>query len=162
MPGAKQRCRMWWTLTGNFGNMLPLDFNKSQVRAHQLPSLNLDDRYVSFPWQLANERLVSGQASTREGEDTDEELARAMDMHVMVGQGPSAHEQTAEQVIDEIDLIMQVWRPRQCHLLARVRACRWMTTRWSRWTACTPPSRVPLSRAFETRSSTPSSWRRAP
>jgi hypothetical protein len=34
-------------------------------------------------------------------------MARAMDMHIMVGQSPHDLHQTAEQVIEEIDEIMQ-------------------------------------------------------
>jgi hypothetical protein len=56
----------------------------------------------------------SGSLSARDSactDDDEDELARAMDAHVLVGQSPySAHTQTADQVIDEIDQIMQV-----CH-----------------------------------------------
>merc|ERR1719474_1980964 len=27
-------CQVWWTLTGNFGNMMPIDWSKSYTRAH--------------------------------------------------------------------------------------------------------------------------------
>lgn len=41
--------RIWWTLTGNFGNMPPLDFSKTQTRRLQLPALNLQPRKVRVP-----------------------------------------------------------------------------------------------------------------
>jgi hypothetical protein len=34
-------CQVWWTITGNFGNMMPIDWSKSTTRAKQLPTLNL-------------------------------------------------------------------------------------------------------------------------
>lgn len=40
-------CRIWWTLTGNFGNILPIDWSKSCARKLQLPALNLRPRNVS-------------------------------------------------------------------------------------------------------------------
>merc|ERR1719319_2024623 len=36
-------CQVWWTLTGNFGNMMPIDWTKSYTRAKHLPTLNLCD-----------------------------------------------------------------------------------------------------------------------
>merc|ERR1719445_1738452 len=35
-------CQVWWTITGNFGNMMPIDWSKSTARAKQLPTLNLN------------------------------------------------------------------------------------------------------------------------
>lgn len=35
--------RMWWTITGNFGNILPIDWSKSYARKVQLPVLNLNN-----------------------------------------------------------------------------------------------------------------------
>lgn len=35
--------RMWWTITGNFGNILPIDWSKSYARKAQLPVLNLNN-----------------------------------------------------------------------------------------------------------------------
>ena len=34
-------CQVWWTITGNFGNMMPIDWSKSTARAKQLSTLNL-------------------------------------------------------------------------------------------------------------------------
>lgn len=38
--------RMWWTLTGNYGNILPIDWSKSMTRRLHLPTLQLCDRQV--------------------------------------------------------------------------------------------------------------------
>lgn len=35
-------CRMWWTITGNFGNILPIDWSKSYARKLQIDSLHLE------------------------------------------------------------------------------------------------------------------------
>jgi hypothetical protein len=34
-------CQVWWTLTGNFGNIMPIDWSKTYTRAKHLPTLNL-------------------------------------------------------------------------------------------------------------------------
>ena len=33
--------QVWWTLTGNYGTMLPLDFNKTRIRRNQIEALAL-------------------------------------------------------------------------------------------------------------------------
>lgn len=38
--------RMWWTITGNFGNILPIDWTKSFSRKMHIPTLNLSDKKV--------------------------------------------------------------------------------------------------------------------
>ena len=38
--------RMWWTLTGNYGNILPIDWSKSMTRRLHLPTLQLHERPV--------------------------------------------------------------------------------------------------------------------
>ena len=40
--------RMWWTITGNYGNILPIDWSKSYVHKLQTESLNLQDKRVSI------------------------------------------------------------------------------------------------------------------
>ena len=47
---------MWWTLTGNFGNMMPIDWSRSYTRAAHLPTLNLCD-----PRHLGQGGGVEGQ-----------------------------------------------------------------------------------------------------
>lgn len=37
---------MWWTITGNFGNVLPIDWSKTYARELQEKSLNLGERKV--------------------------------------------------------------------------------------------------------------------
>lgn len=39
-------CRMWWTITGNFGNILPIDWSKTYTREKYLPVLNLNEAKV--------------------------------------------------------------------------------------------------------------------
>lgn len=39
--------RMWWTITGNFGNILPIDWSKSYSRKVHMPALNLKQPRVS-------------------------------------------------------------------------------------------------------------------
>lgn len=36
--------RMWWTITGNFGNILPIDWSKSYARKLHMPALNLNEK----------------------------------------------------------------------------------------------------------------------
>ncbi|XP_063845093.1 fasciculation and elongation protein zeta-2-like isoform X4 [Scylla paramamosain] len=36
-------CQMWWTITGNFGNILPIDWSKTYTRQQYLPVLNLNE-----------------------------------------------------------------------------------------------------------------------
>lgn len=38
---------MWWTITGNFGNILPIDWTKSFSRKMHIPTLNLSDKKVT-------------------------------------------------------------------------------------------------------------------
>ena len=39
-------CRMWWTITGTFGNILPIDWSKSYARKMHMPALNLNEAPV--------------------------------------------------------------------------------------------------------------------
>lgn len=38
--------RMWWTITGNFGNILPIDWSKSYARTLHNKVLNIGDKQV--------------------------------------------------------------------------------------------------------------------
>ncbi|XP_037272139.2 fasciculation and elongation protein Unc-76 isoform X3 [Rhipicephalus microplus] len=95
-------CQTWWTITGNFGNILPIDWSKSYARKLQLPALNLNERVKS-------ERLDGGLDN---GSDDEEELAKDLDLHALI---LSSLQQepifTAEQVLEEIDEIMQETAP---------------------------------------------------
>lgn len=93
-------CQIWWTLTGNFGNLLPIDWSKSYARKLHIPVLNLRERKDE---ENNDEGL---------GEEEDEELAHQLDMHNLIveslgGPDSDVQPQTAEEVIDEIDEIMQ-------------------------------------------------------
>ncbi|CAG9820179.1 unnamed protein product [Phaedon cochleariae] len=78
-------CQMWWTLTGNFGNILPIDWSKSYARKLQINALHLDQ---------------------------DEAVAGDLDMHALIlGTAGAPHDveplKTADEVIREIDDMMQ-------------------------------------------------------
>ncbi|KFD59007.1 hypothetical protein M514_00170 [Trichuris suis] len=96
---AMNESQIWWTLTGNFGNILPLDWSKSQTRSLQLSALNL----------LPETKLKRKGAESGTSEE-DEDLPYSMDLHDMIVSSFSpcdALPQTADQVIEEIDEIMQ-------------------------------------------------------
>lgn len=88
-------CQMWWTLTGNFGNILPIDWSKSQARKLHVPSLNLkynkrDDEVV----ELTSE---------------DEATANDLDMHNLIISSYNVDTEplkSAEEILKEIDDIM--------------------------------------------------------
>ena len=81
---------MWWTITGNFGNMMPIDWSKSTARAKQLPTLNLSHpRSQSSKKASAfhsSEDLVDGL------EDEDDLVAADLDMHSLIlSSNPQEH-----------------------------------------------------------------------
>ncbi|KAK6757351.1 hypothetical protein RB195_015276 [Necator americanus] len=86
----------WWTLTCNFGNIQPLDFDKSAIRRRMMPALDLKERKLSD----------DGGVSLSDEED----LRARMDMHQLVAHGSIGGDsppQTADQVIEEIDEMLQ-------------------------------------------------------
>ncbi|GFR11038.1 fasciculation and elongation protein zeta-2 [Trichonephila clavata] len=86
--------RMWWTLTGNFGNMLPIDWSKSYARKMQINCLNL------------NEKM--DRESGDELDVSDDEVAKDLDLHSLIISSLQQEPMfTAEQVLEEIDEIMQ-------------------------------------------------------
>jgi len=90
--------QMWWTLTGNYGNILPIDWSKSMSRRLHLPTLQLSDRQVPSEVETLSEE--------------DEAVANDLDLHALiVSQNHSELEgqplQSAEDVIKEIDDLMQ-------------------------------------------------------
>uniref|UniRef100_A0A0K0EWK2 Unc-76 (inferred by orthology to a D. melanogaster protein) n=1 Tax=Strongyloides venezuelensis TaxID=75913 RepID=A0A0K0EWK2_STRVS len=107
--------QVWWTLTGNYGNILPLDFNKTRIRADQLDALGLSS------------------SSTRHSEDSDqgydlndeEDIRQQLDFHQLVTQNLSLPNEllpvSADQVIEEIDEMIQ-----SCDLLASMTTDRTM------------------------------------
>ncbi|GFS45885.1 fasciculation and elongation protein zeta-2 [Trichonephila inaurata madagascariensis] len=87
-------CQMWWTLTGNFGNMLPIDWSKSYTRKMQINCLNL------------NEKM--DRESGDELDVSDDEVAKDLDLHSLIISSLQQEPMfTAEQVLEEIDEIMQ-------------------------------------------------------
>lgn len=92
--------RTWQSLTENFGNILPFEFEKSHTRALQLQALNL-------PSKTCNIHL------DRNDEDDDgideEELAKDFDLHSLILNSCNSHQEpmfTAEQVLREINEMM--------------------------------------------------------
>ncbi|KAK6181374.1 hypothetical protein SNE40_009238 [Patella caerulea] len=88
-------CQMWWTITGNFGNLLPIDWSTSYTRQLHTKVLNL------------------GEKREQECQDLDlsddEELAQAFDMHSLIINRLSDDDTiiSADQVISEIETMMQ-------------------------------------------------------
>jgi hypothetical protein len=64
-------CQVWWTITGNFGNMMPIDWSRSTARAKHLPTLNL---------------CVPRKKEEEVGDDNDEDdiVAADLDMHSLI------------------------------------------------------------------------------
>lgn len=90
---------MWWTITGNFGNILPIDWSKSYARQMHMPTLNLGEKT-----QQSTEDEINDLSSE------DEAVANDLDMHTLILGGlPIENEpiKTAEEVIKEIDDIME-------------------------------------------------------
>jgi hypothetical protein len=91
-------CQMWWTITGNFGNILPIDWSKSYARKLHMPALNLDEKETTTP---DDELELSSE---------DEAVASDLDMHALILGGlhqDSEPLKTADEVIQEIDDMMQ-------------------------------------------------------
>lgn len=102
-------CQVWWTLTGNFGNIMPIDWSKTYTRAKHLPTLNLCDP-----------ALPPTPATSVEGGVEDDIVAADLDMHHLIlhsdgGAGeveptntnkPVDPIKSAEEVLQEIDNII--------------------------------------------------------
>lgn len=95
-------CQMWWTITGTFGNILPIDWSKSYARKMHMPALNLNEAPASL------ERQELEDLSSE-----DEAVATDLDMHALIlssstdSHSPEEPLKTAEEVLREIDDIMQ-------------------------------------------------------
>ncbi|KAF8387080.1 unc-76 [Pristionchus pacificus] len=91
--------QLWWTLTGNFGTMLPLDVHTMKTRKLLVNSLDLNSARTD----------KSDHPYSLDGSE-DEDLRAALDMHQLVAQGPpmsaDSPPQTADQVIEEIDQML--------------------------------------------------------
>uniref|UniRef100_A0A023F4Z1 Putative kinesin-associated fasciculation and elongation protein involved in axonal transport n=2 Tax=Triatominae TaxID=70999 RepID=A0A023F4Z1_TRIIF len=89
-------CQMWWTITGNFGNILPIDWSKSYARKLHMPALNLNEN--------KDKLMDEGELSSE-----DEAVASDLDMHSLILSGFTQDTEpvkTADEVIREIDDIM--------------------------------------------------------
>ena len=82
-------CQVWWTLTGNFGNMMPIDWSKSTARAKQLPTLNLN----SHPHKSKKAQAFHSSEDLVDGlEDEDDLVAADLDMHSLIlSSNPQEH-----------------------------------------------------------------------
>ncbi|CAG2118810.1 unnamed protein product, partial [Medioppia subpectinata] len=95
--------QMWWTLTGNYGNILPIDWSKTYARSLHLPALNINASQM----RATNAANNNPNADLFDPTCDEEELAKELDMHSLIlaslQQEPIF---TAEQVLEEIDEIM--------------------------------------------------------
>lgn len=95
---------MWWTITGNFGNILPIDWSKSYARQMHMPALKLGARR---PAETPDDELNDLSSE-------DEAVANDLDMHALILSGLHTDTEpmkTAEEVIKEIDDIMDETTP---------------------------------------------------
>lgn len=101
---------MWWTITGNFGNILPIDWSKSYARQMHMPALQLgQNRPAATPDDELND--LSSE---------DEAVANDLDMHALILGGMHTDNEpikTAEEVIKEIDDIMDETTPSESDVL---------------------------------------------
>lgn len=89
---------MWWTITGNFGNILPIDWSKSYARQLHMPALQLGQRLAETPEDEIND--LSSE---------DEAVANDLDMHALILGSLHTEDEpikSAEEVLKEIDDIM--------------------------------------------------------
>ena len=70
-------CQVWWTITGNFGNMMPIDWSKSTARAKHLPTLNLAKKGLGVGGR-PNPEAAGG------GHEDDDLVAADPDMHSLI------------------------------------------------------------------------------
>lgn len=100
---------MWWTITGNFGNILPIDWSKSFARQMHVPALKLSERTAETP-----------DDEIQDLSSEDEAVANDLDLHQLI-LGGMQHDngpiQTAEEVMKEIDDIMDEQTPSEADVL---------------------------------------------
>lgn len=123
-------CQMWWTITGNFGNILPIDWSKSYARKLHMPTLNLNENKGAKGGNGARgrghhgsrkggcEKEVSTLSDEEGAEDDDEEdeddededdddaVACDLDMHSLIlsglRQGGEEEDETPLKTADEV------------------------------------------------------------
>ena len=92
--------RMWWTLTGNYGNILPIDWTKTYARKLHLPTLNMNESRNGDQMRTNINELFDPTCD-------EEELAKDLDLHSLIlASFQTEPIFTAEQVLEEIDEIM--------------------------------------------------------
>ena len=86
-------CQVWWTITGNFGNMMPIDWSKSTARAKHLPTLNLAKPGLGHGIHKGTGRVGRSaeggrnrNSSSNEDdlEEEDDIVAADLDMHALI------------------------------------------------------------------------------
>uniref|UniRef100_A0A914HL67 Uncharacterized protein n=1 Tax=Globodera rostochiensis TaxID=31243 RepID=A0A914HL67_GLORO len=93
--------QFWWTLTGNYGNLPPIDFDRSQIRRKQLEALN---------FQSPKEGTPTDQSVVSDGESEDPErldFHRVAAAQLQLNENGEALPFSADKVIEEIDEILQ-------------------------------------------------------
>eukprot|EP00088_Acartia_fossae_P022860 TRINITY_DN2396_c0_g2_i1.p1 TRINITY_DN2396_c0_g2~~TRINITY_DN2396_c0_g2_i1.p1 ORF type:complete len:384 (-),score=130.47 TRINITY_DN2396_c0_g2_i1:442-1593(-) len=87
-------CQVWWTLTGQFGNILPIDWSKTYTREKMLPALN----------------LCSPRPEADLDDDSEDDIVAAdLDMHQLITSSDQQKQEpikSAEEVLQEIDDII--------------------------------------------------------
>ncbi|XP_055914339.1 fasciculation and elongation protein zeta-2 [Eupeodes corollae] len=127
-------CQMWWTITGNFGNILPIDWSKSYTRQMHMPTLNLADnrQKQNNTTSTTNSDGAGNNGITSQTPNgildelndlssEDEAVANDLDMHALIlnGINPEQEEpiKSVEEVIKEIDDIMDEATPSEDDVL---------------------------------------------
>lgn len=113
---------MWWTITGNFGNILPIDWTKSYARQMHMPALQLGANQARGAANAAASKRNDANSNSSSGgssSDEDEAVANDLDMHALILGGmqhmdTDAPIQTVEEVIKEIDDLMDETTPSDC------------------------------------------------
>ena len=118
--------RFWWTLTGNYGSLPPIDFHQSVIRRNQMAALDLKVPKVfcfivyseiNFQQRNNEETTPTGPDSFSDsdsGEDDDSDGkndTQRLDFHAAAASiGTDALPPVnADRVIEEIDDIIQVF-----------------------------------------------------
>ena len=85
-------CQVWWTITGNFGNMMPIDWSKSTAREKHLPTLNLAKNNCG--------NRVPGL------QDEDDDVKADLDMHSLILNSNPCENEASE--IDHCNVISKM------------------------------------------------------
>lgn len=100
---------MWWTITGNFGNILPIDWSKSCARQMHIPALKLVESRTGSGGGGGSAAIEATDDELNDLSSEDEAVANDLDMHALILGGLHSDPEpikTAEEVIKEIDDIM--------------------------------------------------------